>query len=151
MRKAFGVLAMTMLVAGCDAMPKDAEGTLPHIEASHEIRVGLIADPAPLQPDRAQALIAALAQQTGARPIIETGAGERLLDRLGHGDLDIVLGTFTEETPWADTVALGPPLAITGPKDRRLMLRAAARNGENAWIVRIERASRRIAPAEARE
>ena len=47
-------------------------------------------------------------------------------------------------------VAFGPPLSTTGTKDTPLQLKAAMRNGENRWIMTVERASRAISQ-EARD
>lgn len=145
------VAAAALLVTGCNPLPRDPANTLKTIEASKRIRVGLIADPQPLAPARTHALLHRLGQETGAAAIVQTGATEPLLDRLQHGELDLVIGNFSEKTPWEPEVALGPPIAVTGPEDRRLQLRAAARNGENAWIVKIEKASKAVAPEEARK
>jgi hypothetical protein len=61
-----------------------------------------------------------------------------------------VIGRFQADSPWATDVAFGPPLLKTGTKDGPLELKAAMRNGENRWIMTVERASRAVSQ-EARE
>lgn len=143
------VAAAALLVTGCDPLPRDPDKSLKTIRSTKHIRVGMIADPHPLAPGRSRALLDRLAQETGASIVRETGAAEPLLDRLQHGEIDLVMGTFTEKTPWETEVALAPPIAAAGPDDRRLQLRAAARNGENAWVMMIEKASKAVASTEA--
>lgn len=113
---------------------------------SGTLRVGLIDDPRPFDRGRTATLIARLAQETGAKPRIARGAAEPLLADLEAGRLDLVIGPFTADSPWKIMVALGPPLATSGPEGARLQWQAAARNGENRWIMTVEQASRAIAP-----
>jgi len=133
-------------LAACGAFPRDPEETLRTIERDHLIRVGLVADPHPIDDGRARALIGMVERQTQARAQIETGATEPLLMKLDRGELDMVIGPVSKDTPWRTDVALGPPLAIRGTKDDRTELVAAMRNGENRWIMLVERASRAVAP-----
>lgn len=149
MRSYWPAVTALMLTSACTALPRDPDATLTDIQKSRQINVGLIADPHPLAPGRVQALLVHLRDKTGATLVRRSGAAEPLLDQLRHGELDLVIGTFTEETPWETDVALAPPIAIAGPQDRRLELRAAAKNGENAWIMMVERASKAVAPMEA--
>ncbi len=136
------LLAMSLLAAGCDSIPADPEGTLRQIREERLFRVGLIASRAP-RPDGAADLLRRLSSATGARPVVEQGAAEPLLQRLEEGDLDLVLGEFTEKSPWKSRVTLSEPIASHGSN----ILAAAARNGENAWIALVDREARAAAPA----
>ncbi len=138
--------ALLLLGSGCHALPRDPDGTSTQIMRSGALRVGLIDDPRPFDRGRAAALIARLAHETRAKPQILHGAAEPLLADLDAGRLDLVIGPFTADSPWRTMVALGPPLAVRGPEDARLQWQAAAKNGENRWIMTVEKASRAIAP-----
>ena len=135
------LLAAALLVGGCDAIPADADGTLERIRGERRFRVGLIASARPpLAADRARALLQGLSGATGARPAIEEGAGEAMLTRLEAGEIDLVLGEFSEQSPWAASVTVSEPIATRGP----IVLAAAARNGENAWISLVFREARAV-------
>jgi hypothetical protein len=141
MNRAF--LLATALLAGCDSIPADLDGTLDRVRAERRFRVGLIASPAPLAPDRARALLARLSSATGARAAVEAGAAESLLHRLEEGELDLVLGEFAEPSPWEHQVTISEPVAERGA----IVLAAAARNGENAWISLLFREAKAAAAA----
>jgi hypothetical protein len=52
-----------------------------------------------------------------------------------------VLGEFAEPSPWARQVTISEPVAARGP----IILAAAARNGENAWIALLFREAKAVA------
>ncbi|MDX3901029.1 MAG: hypothetical protein QHC40_11065 [Sphingobium sp.] len=135
-----------LLLGGCHALPRDPDGTSTQIMRSGILRVGLIDDPHPFDRGQTAALIARLAQETGAKPQTARGAAEPLLADLDAGRLDLVIGPFAADSPWKTMVALAPPLAASGTDDAPLQWQAAARNGENRWIMTVEQASRAIAP-----
>ena len=138
-------LFLILMLAGCDYLPRDPERTLERIEQSHVIRVGLIAtDESAKGP--AQRLTAILEQRTGARARIVPVVTEPAFLALDEDKLDIVIGPFGKDSPWATDVAFGPPLAKAGTKDAPVEIKAAMRNGENRWIMLVERASRAAAP-----
>lgn len=138
------LLGATLLMGGCDAIPADPDGTLERIRGEGRFRVGLIASTtAPLAPDRARALVDRLSRATGATAMVEEGAAETMLTRLEEGGLDLVLGEFSERSPWAPKVTVTEPIAARGP----IVLAAAARNGENAWISLVFQEARAAAAA----
>jgi hypothetical protein len=136
------LLAAMLMTAACDAMPADPDGTLQRIRGERRFRVGLIAPTLPpLAPERARAFVQGLSRATGATATMEEGAAEALLTRLEEGELDLVLGEFSEQSPWAPKVTVTEPIAARGP----IVLAAAARNGENAWISLVFREARAAA------
>lgn len=143
--KSMPILAVSLLLflGGCGSVPVDLDGTLDRIRGEGRFRVGLVASPAPLAPDRAQALLERLSRATGARAAVEPGAGEALLRRLEGGELDLVLGEFARPSPWERKVTITEPVAGRGP----IVLAAAARNGENAWIALLFREAKAVAAA----
>jgi ABC-type amino acid transport substrate-binding protein len=136
------LLATALLAVGCDAIPADPDSSLDRVRAERRFRVGLIASHAPL-PGEAADLLQRLSRATGAKAALERGPAEALLNRLEEGDLDLVLGEFAEKSPWAAKVTLSEPIATNGP----IVLAAAARNGENAWIALVHREARAAASA----
>ncbi|MGF7149178.1 hypothetical protein FHS96_002820 [Sphingomonas zeicaulis] len=143
------VLAFLILITGCDALPRDPGGTLKRVETTHRLMVGVAAGLPISRNDRPVRLIEALERHTGARAEISRGAAEPLFTALRAGRLDLVIAPVAADSPWATEVAFGPPLAIAGTGDERLELVAAMRNGENRWIMLVERSSRAVAPAAA--
>ena len=133
------ILLFLLPLVACAQIPRDPDGTLEDIRAAGEFRVGLVddvADAAAL--DQARRLIGRLEDRTGARASIERGGAERLLPLVEAGELDIVLARFDRPTPWQRRVTLSTPIAhLRLPPDLQ-DFRAAAPNGENAWIEVVE-------------
>jgi hypothetical protein len=130
--RAAAALAALALAGGCARLPQDPDGTLDRVRREHAFRVGLV--DGPVDP-RAAAHLGRVARATGARPRLTRGQTEPLLLALEAGELDLVANArFVKDTPWKARVALGPAFG-EGP----VRLRAAARNGENAWVTLVER------------
>lgn len=135
------LVTLCLALVGCDRLPRDPEGTLDRITATHRMVIGLAGpnDPA------AARLVAALARETGATPVLRGGSLEPLIVELDAGRIDVIVAEVTKGTPWKMLVAPGPPLATRGSGKERLELRALIKNGENRWIMLVERASRDVA------
>lgn len=143
MKNRIAALSLLWTLAGCDALPRDPDGTLDRVRQSQTIRVGLTG---PGVPQHARQLIAALAQQNGARVTLKEGSLEPLLTELNADRVDLVIAEVAKRTPWKTLVAPGPPLQVHGVGRERLEWRALMKNGENRWITQVEAASRDIAP-----
>lgn len=132
-----------LMLAACQNYPRDTAGTLQRIQSGHVVRVGLIAGEAET---RDQAKIAAyldrVSKATGARPVVTRGAAEPLLLRLDQGALDLVIGDMSESSPWVADVMVIEPIGETMIGKERVLLSPIARNGENRWIMLLERAVR---------
>lgn len=134
---------LLLALAGCADLPRDPDGTLDRVKGEHRVRIGLVDGGAETA---WRGVVEQIAASTGARPVVRHGMVEPLLLDLEAGDLDLVVGArFDRETPWVSRVSLGPPLAAM-EGDRPTAEHVVARNGENAWIMLVERAVR----AEAR-
>ncbi len=83
-----------------------------------------------------------LTAATTARPVFVSGSTETLLQQLERGELDLVLTPLDPDSPWVTRVTPGPPLADKGTGERRVQYHAVMRNGENRWIMTVEKASR---------
>jgi hypothetical protein len=138
-------ISAALTLAACDRLPMDPDGTLDRVRAERRFRVGLIAtgdSPAGVRPEAA--FLARVARATGARPVVKQGASEPLLLDLEDGGLDLVIGPLSSESPWLQRVALLPSLgAAAGPHD--VLFTPIARNGENRWIMLLEREARAVA------
>lgn len=142
MKKRIVAISLLALV-GCDTLPRDPEGTVDRIRQSHTLAIGVAS---PFIPPEAAQLLRALAHENGATPNVRHGTLEPLIVDLDAGRLDIVIAQQSKRTPWNTLVAPGPPLSVRGKGRDRLEWRALMKNGENRWIMRVETASRRIAP-----
>lgn len=136
------VALICLALAGCADLPRDPEGTSERVAAARRIVAGFAT---PVMPP-ARRLIAEVARETGAVPVVRHGSLEPLIVDLDAGRVDLVVAEVSRRTPWKTLVAPGPPLATRGEGKERIELRALMKNGENRWIMLVERASRRIAP-----
>lgn len=135
-----------LLLTGCGVtMPSDPEGTLDRVSGG-VLRVGV--SPAGERvtldgagPDGGDVeLVEAFADTVDARIDWVIGSEEAHVRALEAGDLDLVVGAITDETPWIDRAGVTRPyLEVTdddGTKHRLVML---TRMGENAFITTLER------------
>lgn len=132
------VLMIAMLSA-CDSYPRDIEGTAHRIAETRQLRVGY---GALSSRDRAlaQDFVERLAAENRARPVARTGGStEALLADLETGKLDLVMTEIASDSPWLTDVAVIEPLATRRVGERELGLSAVARNGENRWVMQLER------------
>jgi len=140
-----GMIALA--ASACSQLPRDPEGTLERVTRERLLRVGMIATgDASATAERQHALVARIAAATGARPALVSGAAEPLLLRLEQGGLDLVIGEFHAQSPWIAKAHLLPPIAKARVGEEETMVAAAARHGENRWIMLVDRESRALAP-----
>lgn len=146
-RLAFGA---ALALAGCDRLPRDPDGTLDRVRSERSFRVGLIAaGDAPVGGAETKAFLGRVAAATGATPALKEGASEPLLIELEDGDLDLVVGPLSPESPWLGKVALLRPIGET-LAPQHLLVTPIARNGENRWIMLLEREARATAAGNPR-
>ncbi|HYJ31465.1 MAG TPA: hypothetical protein VEW25_14130 [Allosphingosinicella sp.] len=137
------IFLAALLATACSELPKDPGGTLERVTREQRFRVGIVSSPAAAD-GRLHALLARVAVATGARPSIEQDAAERLLIRLGEGELDLVLGEFQRKGPWSMHVHMLPALARNSVAGRETLIAAAAPPGENGWIMLLDREARAL-------
>ena len=143
-------LCAALALAGCDRLPQDPDGTLDRVRAERRFRVGLIAaGDAPVGVEETKAFLARVAAATGARPALKEGASEPLLIALEDGELDLVIGPLSPESPWLGKVALLRPIGES-LAPQHLLVTPIARNGENRWIMLLERQARATAAGRSR-
>lgn len=132
------LILLCLVLAACGPYPDDVSGTLDRIERSGKLRIGLTN----LGPDderAARRFVARIEAAAGAEAVVDRGPAESQLARLEEGKLDLVIGEFAADSPWAQSVAIIEPLATRRAGKRTFELAPAARNGENRWIALIER------------
>ncbi len=138
-------VALFLMLGACERLPIDQADTLDRIAATHEVRVGLVAA-AEQSPhfNQLRTLVDRSSAAAGGRAALTTGASEQLLLQLEAGQLDLVVGEFDSSSPWYQRVHLLPPMAERSEGESRLEATGAARNGENGWIMLLEREARRL-------
>lgn len=143
MKRAVLVIAIASLGA-CGDFPRDSAGTAARVRGS-TYRVGMIAG-APASKAQEE-FLAAVSRRSEGQPRLVRGAGEVLLRQLEQGDLDLVIGTFDEKTPWEKRTTLSRPFHRPGPG---FQSRAAIRNGEHRWAMIVDAAVAGTVSGEAR-
>ena len=133
------VAALAFALTACD-LPRDPEGTLERIEGS-SMRVGVTDSPpwtivTEGEPAGVEAeLLRQLARDLDAEIEWVEGSESEILEDVEQGHLDVAIGGFTADNPWAKNVMFIQPYFTLG-EDEHVM---AVPHGENAWIVRLER------------
>ena len=138
--------ALALLLAGCGvAIPADPDHTLDRVRGG-TLRVGVSPNPpwtdvSGQQPAGSEVELArAFAAALGAQPTFEVGGEEPLVARMEHGELDLIVGGLTDQTPWSKQVAVTRPYATAiGPTQRTERHVLAVPLGENAFLVELER------------
>ena len=135
---------LTVLTA-CDDYPKDPGGTLERARGS-VFRAGLVENPpwAMREDGRARGseveLVERFAASLDATVEWSDLSGHQALRALKEQNLDIVVGGFVEGDPWRAEVGFTRPYI---PDTKHVM---AVPNGENAWLVALERFLKEQAP-----
>lgn len=141
------VAVLAGLLAACGvSIPTDPDGTLERVTGG-TLRVGVSPNP-PWTEVRGDAeptgtevtLIKEFASTLPTEVSWSVGGEEALIKRLEIGELDLVIGGLTADTPWEEHVAITKPYGeATGPDGKRIKLVMAAPPGENAYLLRLEK------------
>ena len=143
LRNAVPVLALTTTLVGCGiSVPADPEGTLQDVSGG-ELRVGVSADEglADTSTDAPSGslidLVDGFSESIDAEIEWTVGSEETLVTMLEEGDLDLVVGGLTDQTPWADRVGVTRGYTdIEGADDRAIVMFVPL--GENAFLSELE-------------
>ena len=140
MRLVLPMLASIALVS-CVDIPRDPERTEALVRETGVVRLGWVSGAAP---DRqAMEALQRIADRTNARIERRMGESEAILSDLRDGKLDLAYGHFPQSTPWSTEVHFGDALGWRAkPPKHQHVPRFAMRNGENGWIMLVDRASR---------
>ncbi len=135
-----------LLLSGCTRFPADPDGTLDRVTGG-TLRVGVSPNPpetelgSGTEPGGTEiALVRDFAATMPAQVEWTVGGEEMLVLALERGELDLVVGGLTADTPWVEQAAISIPYAeTTDPTGDRVQLVLAAPPGENAFLLRLER------------
>lgn len=136
-------LTVSAALAGCGiSVPADPDGTLQSV-AGGELRVGVSPDEglADISGDTPSGplidLVDTFADSLAAEVDWTTGSEETLVVMLEEGDLDLVVGGLTDQTPWIDRVGVTRGYSgIEGADDRAMVMFVPL--GENAFLTKLE-------------
>ncbi|MFL0580204.1 substrate-binding periplasmic protein [Dietzia sp. 179-F 9C3 NHS] len=144
-----GVAALALgaaLVAGCSGpFPRDVDGSLERISGG-TLRVGVSENPPWTQVSddgevtgREADLVTGFARSEGARVEWTPGAESELVTAMTRGDLDVLIGGLTADSPWEQEVAITRHYAeeVTPDGDTEKLVMATPL-GENALLVALE-------------
>ena len=134
-----GVTILLISLAACGPYPRDIEGTYDRVASSHVIRVGMIAG-SDMRP--AASFLDNLERTTGAKVQPVSGSAEPLIAALDADQVDLVIGEVATDSPWITDVAVIEPLSTRRVGNSDIGLSPIARNGENRWIMLIEKQAR---------
>jgi ABC-type amino acid transport substrate-binding protein len=149
-RRLLVTLIMTLFTGvtaiGCGTVPRDPEKTLEQVTGA-TLRVGVShhppwtetgQDPEPTGTEIE--LVKSFARTLDAKIEWVVGGEEALIAALEHGELHLVVGGLTAETPWTEQVAITKPYAeMRDPRGERQKLVMAAPPGENAYLLTLEK------------
>lgn len=139
--------AVAAALAGCSLeIPADPRGTLDRIEGGI-LRVGVTENPPWTEthdggePTGTEVdLVEAFAGRHDAQVEFVEGSESTLVTALEHGDLDLLIGGFTDSTPWTEQAAMTVPYAEEpneyGDPEKHVMI---VRMGENRFMYELER------------
>lgn len=140
-----GVAGSLLLTAGCAGhFPADPENTLDDVTGG-TLRVGASVNP-PFVEDSGEQLLGSevelvedYARTRGADVSWIQGGEEDLMDRLEHGEVDLVIGGLTEKTPWMKKAGLTRPYEEStdryGSRQHHVL---AVPLGENAFLLDLD-------------
>lgn len=135
--------ASALVLAGCGSIPADPDGTLERVQGG-VMRVGVTENPPWVELSGGEpsgtepTLILEFAEQLGAEVEWTVGSEATLAEALEVGELDVVIGGFLEDTPWAEFGAPTRPYITAGTvegDEKHVMLTPL---GENAFLVALE-------------
>lgn len=140
------LVGLTLCSTACGGpFPRDTDGSLARITGG-TLRVG-VSENVPWTETfddgrvagREVDLVTGFAETVDAAPAWTAGAESELIMAMKRGDLDIVIGGLTSDSPWTKEVALTRPYAdeVTPDGDTEKMVMATPL-GENALLVALE-------------
>lgn len=138
------VVVVAGVLSGCGvSVPSDPDGTLETVSGG-ELRVGTSVDP-PLVQDRVGApsgsivdLVDDFASSLGVEAEWTVATEETLVGMMEDGDLDLIAGGITSDTPWMERTGVTRGYTgIEGAQGREIVMLVPL--GENAFLSTLER------------
>jgi len=136
-------VALAVSLAGCSlSVPSDPEGTLAHVTGG-ELRVGVTIEPGLVDPDGSGVsgplvdLVQDFSATIHTEPEWTIASEETLVGLLEDGELDLLIGGFTDKSPWTDRAGMTRGYQkIDGADGRSVVLLVPL--GENAFLTKLE-------------
>jgi len=136
-------ILLTVALAGCGlTIPTDPDDTLASVRHS-VLRVGVSPDGSLVQADGDDPsgsvvdLVDGFADHLDAEPEWTVGSEETLVGMLERGDLDLIAGGITSDTPWLERAGVSRGYSdIDGADGRTLVMLVPL--GENAFLSELE-------------
>lgn len=143
---AVALLALVTLTGCGVTIPADPRGTLDRVQDLGVLHAGATHDPPWVEVAGEQDpsgdevdLVTEFAAEHGAMVEWRIGSEESLVAALERGELDVVVGGFTDATPWIDRAAKTVPYTESrGPDGRPQKHVMLARMGENRLLAALE-------------
>ncbi|MFS0892607.1 transporter substrate-binding domain-containing protein [Microbacterium sp. 179-I 3D3 NHS] len=139
---AVGVVAVIALTGCGVTVPADPDGTLQSVTGG-ELRVGTSADAGLVEVVDGEPrgsivdLVDDFADSIDAQPTWTVASEETLVTRLEAGDLDLIAGGITADTPWLDRAGVSRGYTgIDGADGREIVMLVPL--GENAFLSALE-------------
>jgi ABC-type amino acid transport substrate-binding protein len=141
----FAALVGAGLCAGC-GIPYDTAGTYELVKEG-KLRVGVAEKPPWANAAEGDMigieveLTKELAQRTSSETEWTARAESELVKRLRVGQLDLVIGGLTDDSPWSNEIAFSRPYLetidpVSGETQKHVW---AVRQGENRWLLEVDR------------
>lgn len=143
-RLAAAALVGALVLTGCGSIPRDPDGTLERVRASGTLRAGASPGGGRVSVDRDRAtgpevdLVEDFAGALGAEVEWRPGGEEDLVAAMERGELDLIAGGLTDQSPWAGKVALTRPYATSEFDGGTVRHVLAVPLGENALLFALE-------------
>ncbi|REE02905.1 transporter substrate-binding domain-containing protein [Citricoccus nitrophenolicus] len=147
MTSGFLVTAVAVAASGCtsSAYPADPNGTFDDVSGG-KLSVGVVHHPPYVDATGAEPsgseveLIRAFAEEIDAEIEWTASGEEALITALETGDVDLMAGGLTDQSPWSSQAALTRSYAEdTGPDGKTVNLVLAVPLGENQMLGELER------------
>lgn len=143
-RRFVACFAACALLSGCATLPRDPDGSLERIRAERVLRVG--ASPSEGRVALAEGrvtgpeadLAVGFAREQGAEVTWIPGGEEGLVTAMEDGQVDLLIGGLSDQTPWSDRVSVTRPYAEAQQGEHRVKHVMAVPLGENALLVALE-------------
>jgi ABC-type amino acid transport substrate-binding protein len=136
-------LAVGLTLSGCSGVPSDPDGTLERVSGG-VLRVGASPDDGLVQVIDHEVsgseveLVEAFADDLNADVEWTVGGEENLVFDLKKGQLDLVIGGITDQTPWVDSAGVSRAYpGIPGSGGRQIVMLVPL--GENRFLSTLER------------
>ncbi|WP_255328602.1 enoyl-CoA hydratase [Paracoccus albicereus] len=131
---------MALTIAAC-RFPADPEGTTDEVEGA-VLKVGELSELG----EADQQAVALVAYNLSAEVRISRGDPHTLFNALEEGRLHLIAGALPMDTPFAKDVALTRPVGKLERDGDQVDQVLAVRQGENAFLIRVDRAIKGMQP-----